>query len=305
MRKRNLMIVAVVVAVSMLTLVAFAGTEAYIGYETFKDVLRNKDSEITAGSGVMTIEIIDNNESIVKVNGRFSGDHTEKNMNGEVSIEAGAFVKSLQLFGTDETMYVFDTDTNDVYVGSHSEDKNYDRYDGHNSFKGTDEFDKTSEALLDFLIGDLKSEFKLVNDDDGTRDVAFELTKDEMPAIINLLSSLDHDDRDYKNHDSDMDLDAYPIFKEFKAANIELPELTDDVSIDYLYLVLDLDAIQRVEGMKFEITASGLDVDGNTHEVTVKGSFKFSEQVVTLEMPSLDGKNIIELPEEEFKNNHR
>ena len=303
MKKRNVMIVAVVVALSMLTLVAFAGTEAYIGYETFKDVLRNQDSELTAGSGKVAIEVTDNNQEILKVNGTFSGDHTEENMSGNLNIEAGSLVKSLQLFGSNNTMYIFDNDNDNVYYANHTED-DYEKYDHH---KGHDEFDKNSEAVLDFFMGDLKSEFNLVNDQDGSQDIEFELTKDEMPAIINLLSSLDHDKGDYSNEydHSDLDVEAYPLFKEFKEANIELPELTDEVVVEYLSLVLDLNTEKRVEGLSFEMAVSGLDADGQAHDLSVKASFELSETILLEEMPSLDGKTLIELPEEEFEDHRR
>ncbi|MBI9013265.1 MAG: hypothetical protein JEZ08_13615 [Clostridiales bacterium] len=298
MKKRNVMIVAIVVAVSMLTFVAFAGTEAYIGYETFKDVLRNNDKVMTSGSGIMTLEVIDNNETIAKVSGQFSGDKELEAMNGKINIQAGTLDKSLELYGLDQKMYVFDTDSNDVYVGSHTED-NYEEYDTN------DDFDKNSEAVLDFLVGDLKKEFKMVNDDDGTQDVSFELTKDEMPAIINLLTSLDHDDMDREDHNADVDLEAYPLFKEFENATIELPELIDNVEVEYLNIVLDLDENKQMTGMKFEVTASGLDAAGQPHVMTVKGSFEITEDFVELEMPSLENKNIIELPEEDMERKHR
>ncbi len=296
MKKRNVMIVAIVVAVSMLTFVAFAGTEAYIGYETFKDVMRNNDKDMTSGSGIMTLEVIDNNETIAKVSGQFSGNQELETMNGTINIQAGTLDKSLEIYGLDQQMYVFDTDSNDVYVSAHTED-NYEAYE---TYELNDEFDKNSEAILDFLVGDLKKEFKMVNDDDGTQDVAFELTKDEMPAIINLLTSLDHDDMDREDYKTDIDLEVYPLFKEFENASIELPELVDNVEVEYLNIILDLDENKELTGMKFEVTASGLDAEGQAHEMTVKGSIEMTEESVEIEMPSLENKNIIELPEEEM-----
>lgn len=304
MKKRNVMIVAIVVAVSMLTFVAFAGGEAYIGYETFKDVMRNNDKDMTSGSGIMNVEVIDNNETIAKVSGQFSGSQELEAMNGTINIQAGTFDKSLEIYGEDQKMYIFDTDSNDVYVGTHTEE-NYEDYDMNNEFDMNDDFDKNSEAVLDFLVGDLKEEFIMVNDDDGTQDIAFELTKEEMPAIINLLTSLDHDQMDREEHKTDIDLEAYPLLKEFENANIELPELVDNVEVEYLNIVLDLDENKQMVGMRFEVSASGLDAEGKAHELTVKGSFEITEEVVKIEMPSLENKNIIELPEEEMERKHR
>jgi len=254
MKKRTLTIIAVLAAVSMLSFAVFAGNDVYEGYERFKDLLRNDQLEEShAGTG--TVTILDNGQEVLKVAGSFVGDEEQMNGYGQVTIESDSVSKSLEVYGQNETMYI--VDGNDVYTKSHDQEE-YGRHGRYQNDFEKDEFDSRSEAVMDFFMGDFKDDFTL----DG-ENIVFELTKDEMPAFLNMMSSgdMDHDMRD------EMPLEGYPLLDELKGLETALPELSD-TELQYIKVTIKV-TDQVVQGLDMNVIVTGLDAAGNTHEIEV------------------------------------
>jgi len=307
MKKTTIMIVTLVTAISVLAFVAFAGLSENSGYEEFKKVLKNHQ-QIEAENGTVTgnIEIIDNGATVLKIESDLNADFNETEdqaMSGDFRIITETLEKELSIYGLKDVMYIHDVANNDVYVGDITDDGHMREGREHN-FKKDEEFSKQSEGIMDYFVGDLAKEFNMVKDQDGTMDIEFELTKDEMPAILNLLTTAMSEEH---QGDEDTDLDtgfeadceAYPILKEFYDAQFEMTELVDEVEIEYLKIVLDLDSNKEIVGASFVVNVSGLDENAETHMITVKAEFNISNinnaQIGTID---LEGKNIIQLPED-------
>ncbi len=300
MKRRTGIIVAVITALSMLTLATFAGVSTTEGYEMFKTVLRSNDTEvIKAGTVTGNIEVLDNGVSVIKVEGSINGNHDSEEMSAAFELTSKTLNKNISFYGFEDMIYILDEEKNDVYVGTHKDNENYEK----EHFKhDNDKFDEKSEALLDFIVGDLKNEFKLTTDENGQSNIVFELEKSEMPEIVNILTSLKSDnfghDHDYDNDDK-WDMEAYPLFKELQDSNIEMTELVSNVETNYIKIALVLNNENEVEGMNALVEISGLDADSVKHTLTFKLDFEFTaRESVEINTIDLDGKNVYELPEE-------
>lgn len=253
MKKRTLTVIAVLAAISMLSFAVFAGNDVYEGYERFKDLLRNDQIE-ESHTGTGTVTIMDNGQEVVKLSGSFVGDVEDESGYGLVTIESNQVNKRLEIYGQDQTMYV--VDGNDVYTKSH--DDEYERHGkGHKDFD-KDEFDSRSEAVMDFFMGDFKDDFTLEGEN-----IVFELTKDEMPAFLNMMSSVDHDHVE----DEEVIFGDYPLFNELKALENVLPELSE-TALQYVKVTIKV-TDNLVQGIDMNVIVTGLDEAGESHELEV------------------------------------
>ncbi len=299
MNKKVMMMGTLLVTISLLAIMAFAGNNANDGYELFKDVLGSFEShEFDGGVFACSMVLTDNDEIKLAVSGTMAQQKENERMSGTAQIESPDMSKTLEIYGDDQTVYIVDTDKADVYIAKVEEERTDKEWN--HEYKGT--FDETDEAIIDYFMGNFKQNFKAVTDSDGSTDVVFELNKSDIPAIVNLLASSKHDE-EYIDEDDEFtdhkEYAEYPLFKELmELENIELA-IDSNIEVNYVKLVMDLDVNQNVEGIEFNIQISGNDESGEYHEVEVDGFFTAEEngnaEVRTIDM---DGLKVYELPED-------
>ncbi len=287
MKKRTLTIVAVLAAVSMLSFAVFAGNDTYEGYERFKDLLRNNQHTEDYGQGSGSVTIIDNGETVLTVSGEFAGNHETEEGYGNILIQSDEVEKSLEVFGQDDTFYVLDG--NDVYTGTNEEEEYEYEYHGRRDFDNTDEFDAKSEAVLDFFMGDFKDDFTVEGNN-----IVFELTKDEIPALLNLMTSDDMDYEDEMEHEmTEEELAAYPLFNELKSLETALPEITD-VEIEYIKVVLVVENNQ-LEGVQTNLVVRGLDENNESHTIEIQAEINKLEAPLEIKTFELTDETVYEI----------
>lgn len=299
MNKKVMMMGTILVTVSLLAIMAFAGNNANDGYELFKDVLGSFEShELESGVFAGSIVLTDNDEIKLAVSGTMAQQKENERMSGTAQIESPDMSKTLEIYGDDQTVYIVDANRADVYIAKVAEERANKEWE--HEYKGT--FDETDEAIVDYFMGNFKQNFKTVSDSDGSTDVLFELNKSDIPAIVNLLASSKHDEKytDKENDFSDhQEYAEFPLFKELmELENIEL-SIDSNIEVNYVKLVMDLDVNQNVEGIEFNLQITGNDESGEYHEVEVDGFFTADQngnaEVRTIDM---DGLTVYELPEE-------
>lgn len=316
--------IAIVTAVAVLGLVAFATPTENQGYALFKDLLKsnaheNFDKENFDGRIAGTVEVTDNGQSLVTVVGDMAVSEADKAFKGDVTLKLANLNKDLAIYGNDKQVYILDKAMNQVYVGDHEaqmagDDEAFEGM-GHSRDMNKDFSKMTAqeEAVMDFFVGDLAKQFEVVPQTDGTSDLAFELTKTEMPAIINLMTSMkpEGDSHKYSGRghfgqdqemSSKMDLSKFPLLKELDQADVQLPELVEAVSVDYIKVLMDLDSKGEVKGLALSLKISGLDKDGVAHNVAVNADLEVSTEAVgNIETIDLNGKTIFQLPKHEME----
>jgi hypothetical protein len=299
MNKKVMMMGTILVAVSLLAIMAFAGNMGNDGYELFKDVLASYEShEFESGVFSGSIAITDNDEVQLAVSGTMAQVKENESMSGIAQIQSKDLNKTLEIYGENQMVYIVDTDRADVYIAKATEDEPNKEW--MHEHKGT--FDETDEAIVDYFMSDFKQYFKAVTDSDGSTDILFELKKSDIPAIVNILASSKQDEV-YADENDDIEIDHsyenYPLFKELmQLENIDI-SIDTNIEVTYVKFVMDLDADQNVNGIEFNLEVTGNDESGAYHEVEVDGFFSVEEngeaQVRTID---LDGLTVYELPED-------
>ncbi len=328
MKKRTpLIIVSLVAAFTLLAVTAFASAPTYEGYEAFKELAKNhEDQDFQHENGTMTgtFTVIDNDKVLLSVDAVLKADGNKENGSGIFTVSANGETKTLNVYGQDKMAYIFDEAEGNYYVADKKQMEKYhenewEDYEDDADFRhgrgmnnSDHEMSPAQEELFDFIVGDLKDDFALINNNDGSETITFELTKEEMPMLLNLfVSAADgKNHRDFEDEEvepSDELIAKYPILGDLVDMKVDVPEITDNIELDYVKMAITTEADGIFSDVLFNVVATGDDETGISHTIEIIGEFTLSEVGTTvMDTANLEGKTLIEInPEdfEEFRNN--
>lgn len=294
MKKKNkfIMIGAVVGAMTLFTATAFAYSPNTTGYDAFKAVLKanyasGPDMESATVNGNFSLTV--DGETVLKADGtgkmgKAGGEH---NVSGDLDFT---------LMGVERQASLYSSGDDEVYLVDRTHDLHYqvinldDEHAGeHRDWSDKEEFqdrpmNKAEEALLDFLVGDLKDNFSVANQAGGSKTITVDISKEDIPLPLRLLmdaaSAKDKIGRTHapEAHAEWEQLGQLPFFQGLEGIDLEaqLPELTDDVAIEHVRLQMTVDANNKVQGVQGELEVSGKDKAGVTHRVELEGAGNIS-----------------------------
>ncbi|GIP59035.1 hypothetical protein MKX50_24825 [Paenibacillus sp. FSL W8-0186] len=289
MKKKSkvLMIGASLAAVSMFSVAAFASTPEMDGYKAFKEVLKaNQMSEQTMESATVNgnFAVTLNGETVLEADGltkfKAAGDKHSASSDFDFTLKGVERSGSVYSSG-DDTAYLVDRTHGLDYQVINLDDEHAGK---HHAWKEEGDFEhrpmtKAEEALLDFIVGDLKDNFSVVNHADHSKTISVDVSKEEVPLVVRLLMDVASADG-RKEHSKASEVPAeweslkqIPFFQGLEAVNLEeqLPELTEEVTIEHLRLQLTVDADNRLQGVQGKLEVSGKDKAGVIHRVKMEG----------------------------------
>ncbi|MCI3921155.1 hypothetical protein MO973_13000 [Paenibacillus sp. TRM 82003] len=286
-----LMIGAAVAAVSLFTVTALASTPNTAGYDAFKEVLKanhmTEDAiESATLNGSFTAAV--NGEAVLTVDGTAkmleSGD--AQRVSGDFDLTIDGIERSGSVYaGNDDTLYLVDR-THDLHyqvINADPEDEYEQEWNSREVGNAEHRsMTKAEEALLDYLVGDLKNEFAVERHADGSKTITVDVSKDEIPLPLRLMMDVaSADDRNEHANDRTPEtteewerIKQFPFFQGFEEIDLEqrLPELTDDVAIERVKLQLTVDSNNELQRVAVELDVSGKDEAGDTHRVEIEGA---------------------------------
>ncbi len=307
MKNRKLkMGILVIAAVALFTATAFATAPANGGYETLKQIM--KDSQATEAFDNATFEgsfqVSDNGKLIAEITGKVKGNHEGKEASGNLQINRAGKVQDLSFYKSSETSYLVDENNGKYYQFANMNEEmnrkheNYSRED----YSAGDRMSNTGEALLDYFVGDLKSQFELSGNADGSKSITLDLNQDEIPVPLNLLAGLTVENKSGEDSrfESRMDplkkaqlIEKLPFLEDFSDMENIMPKLKEDVKLTGLFTRLDLDKDNKLQSIDFKMSINGRDENGTIHEITFSGSAAISAiNGTTVDTFDPAGKNI-------------
>jgi hypothetical protein len=294
MKKKNkfIMIGAAVGAMTLFTATAFAYSPNTTGYDAFKAVLKANhasvaDIESATVNGNFSLRV--DGETVLKADGtgkmgKAGGEH---NVSGDLDFT---------LMGVERQASLYSSGDDEVYLVDRTHDLHYqvinldDEHAGeHRDWSDKEEFqdrpmNKAEEALLDFLVGDLKDNFSVANQADGSKTITVDISKEDIPLPLRLLmDAASAEDKIGRTHAPEAhaewgQLGQLPFFQGLEGIDLkaQLPELRDDVAIEHVRLQMTVDANNKVQGVQGELEVSGKDKEGVTHRVELEGAGNIS-----------------------------
>lgn len=290
MKKKSkfIMIGAAVGAMTLFTATAFAYTPNTAGYDAFKAVLKANhtpgaaiESATVGGNFTITVD----GQTVLQADGtgKMGEAGGEHNVSGDLDFTLMGVERHASLYSSgDDKVYLVDR-THDLHYQVVNLDD--ERAGEHRDWSDEEDFqdrpmNKAEEALLDFLVGDLKDNFSVANQADGSKTITVDISKEDIPLSLRLLmDAASAEERVGRAHAPEAhaeweQLKKLPFFQGLEGIDLEaqLPELTEDVAIEHVRLQMTVDANNEVQGVQGELEVSGKDKAGVTHRVEIEGA---------------------------------
>jgi hypothetical protein len=289
MKKKNkfIMIGAALGAITLFTATAFAYSPNTEGYDAFKSVLKANHAsgaaiESATFNGNFSVTV--DGQSVLKADGlaKMGEAGGEHNVSGDFDFT---------LMGVERNASLYSSGDGKVFLVDRTHDLHYqvinlnDEHAGDYREWSDEEFqdrpmNKAEEALLDFMVGDLKDNFSVANLADGSKTITVDISKEDIPLPIRLLmDAASAEERVGRAHAPEAhagweQLRQLPFFQGLEGIDLEaqLPELTKDVAIEHVRLQMTVDANNEVQSVQGELEVSGKDKAGVTHRVEMEGA---------------------------------
>ncbi|WP_309122558.1 hypothetical protein [Paenibacillus sp.] len=291
-KSKVLMAGAAIGAVSLFAVTALASTPNTAGYDAFKAVLKaNQQAEETFASATIDgrFAIAADGETIMTLDGttkmQHAGDAPTASSEFDVTLLGVERAGSLY-YNDEETAYFVDR-THDLHYQvinldhDHADEREWRREGEFQDRPMT----KAQEALLDYMIGDLKNEFGVTHHADGTKTITVDVSRDEIPVPLQLLMDVAAaEDRNERGNapaptEEWENMKQLPFFQGLEEGlrlQEHLPELTDDVALERVQLQLTVDANNKLQSVQGELEVSGKDEAGDLHRVEIEGAGEIS-----------------------------
>jgi hypothetical protein len=309
--------IVVLAAVTLFTATAIASASTYNngGYEALKEIMKSshETEHFSNASFDGTFQMMDNGKVIAEMTGEVKGNQEGKEASGNVQLKLMGKEQDLSFYKNGEASYMVDQ-TNAKYYqlinmtqDTDKKHKAINREEG----MGEQHMGKTGEAFMDYLMGDLKSQFELTQNTDGTKSITVDLDENEIPVPMNLLVGIAAENKgDCRNSDlengmnsaqKELMMEKMPFFKEFSELEKDMPKLKQDVKLTGLILKLNVDENNQVQSFDVKFDTTGKDTNGEYHEISYLGSLNVKDKNSTsVDIFSPDGKNIETIDAEEF-----
>ena len=316
--KKVLFGILVIAAVALFTVTAFVSVPGNEGYEALKQIM--KDSKATEAfdnaSFDGSFQVSDNGKVITEFAGKVKGNHEGKEASGNVQINLTGKMQDLSFYKNSDTAYLVDENNAAYYqFVNTSEEMNRKHEYSRKDFSGERRMGNTGEALMDYFMGDLKSQFELSQNADGSKTITLDLDQNEIPAPLNLMAGLavENKNKDYSRHyESQMDpvkkaqlIEKMPFLKDFSDMKNVMPELKEDVKLTGIFTRFDFDANNKIKAFDIKMDITGRDENGTIHEIIFTGSADINDiNSTTVDAFNPDGKSIEIIDSREFEDNN-
>ncbi len=289
-KKLTMMVLGVVVGTTMLCGSAFAGGSGSAGYDTYKSAIK-QSLDAKNVTPQVEVAVTDNGSLVVDLDAALKVDQVNRAMSGVITDKTSNL--SVNVFKQADQA-IFKTSDSEVYnVIKHGD--NGDREQ--NGEKQRPEMKSArmqdAEKVIDALTGTLQNYVVLKENPDGTKDVSFTLTDSQIPAVVNAIVPLAVKDA---GNEQGVERGMKSPFGDLEA---KLPKLVDEIKLISIDMTAKIGIDNRVANQTLNITLSGKDADGKTHEVIVKITMAFTAYNNTSpDTVDLTGKQVQEVQEQ-------
>ncbi len=309
--------VLVLAAVTVFTATAFAASADNDGYEALKQIMKDsRETELMSGASFNgTFKVSDQGTTIAEVKGTVKAKHDSDEASGKVQVNLKGREQDLSFFKNGENMYLADETNTRYYKLVNAEDdlsRRHEDYDRENSnVRAEHNMGSAQEGLLDYLMGDLKSQFELSRNSDGTKTITLDLNQNEIPVPLNLLTAVaveNKGDSNYPDKESEMNaaqqqllLEKLPFMKDFEGLEKDIPTLKKDVKLTALVIKLNVDSNNQLKSFETKLSIAGEDSEGVYHEISFQGLASVNDiNNTNVDKFNEDGKNIEIINAEDF-----
>ena len=282
----------------LLSASAYAAISSETGYDAYKSALKNTIT-LKSVTPQVALAVTDNGASLAEVTSTLKISKADSTMSGTVSITAADKNQTLDIFKTG-TETVLKSSYSDIYNVSKENAKSFGKNrkdeegaDPQKSIANKGNHDANTqdvEKVFDAIAGSFVNYTTLSTEADGTKNVTFKLSENQISPILNAAASLA-----VKNIGTErMHKDGLEQSFALDLQN-SLPKLETDIKVTNIDVAAKINKDNFISSQTANISVSGKDASGVEHNVTISVSADLTNyNATTPDKVDLTGKQVKE-----------
>lgn len=288
MNKKLMTIAGTIVAGTvMLGASAFAAVSGTSGYDVYKQAFKNTYAvhSITPKTEVI---VKDNGNLLFKVDSVSKIDKDNKSMSTTTTVAAGDLQETVNVYKQDGQVVIKDSNSNVYNVMESGKGFKHKR-----EWENDGSRQKDIENIADALAGNFQNYITLNDNTEGTKEVSLNLSENQVSPVVNAVASLVVKNIDREKHGNFRQDEGHMKLALENGLKDKLPKLVDNIKVSQVVVDAKITKDNLINGQNENITITGTDASGKTHQVTVSVNTDFSGYNNTVpDKVDLSGKQV-------------
>ncbi|AWI05823.1 hypothetical protein [Clostridium drakei] len=278
-KKLVAMVTSLVVGGTVLCGTAYANASQLSGYESYKASVKDTKA-LKNGTADLKVSVYDNGSDIVDMTANAKINLPSNAMSEVTTVKSSAGNQTFSMYKQDEKN-IFKSSSSDVYNVRENKNKNVNKKDKVEN----PEIAKSVETVVDTLVGNMKNNVSVVDNNDGTKKVSINLSENDVTPLVNALTSM-----------AMIKSGGEPMHNgkagEINLTNV-LPQLQSNIKIKSVEVTGDINKSDILDNQVGKIVLTGTDAQGKTHEITINATLDLSNiNSTTPDTVDLTGKQV-------------
>lgn len=268
--------------------VVSASASSTSGYDLFKTSVKNMHN-VNSFTADVQASLSDNGKVIYQVSSISQQDIKGDASSSSFTINNGSVSKKVDLFDNGQQEIVKSSDDESYYVKQDSEGKDQGKAD--NEEEQSPQMQKDIEAIFDALTKNYQDSItsnKLAN---GNTELQLSLSKNQIPAVGQAAVSFAVKNMDQQGQDLEKE-----GFGPLQSAELtpKMPQLETNITVSKVELKGEVNADNYLVGQVADITVTGEDANGTSHDLVLHLNSKLDKlNSTSVGSVDLSGKKVI------------
>lgn len=301
---KKLITIAGTIAVGtvMLGASAYAAISGTSGYDVYKQAIKNTYAVHSITPKTEAV-VKDNGSVLFKVDSVSKIDKDSNTMSTTATVAAGDLQESVAVYNQ-AGQVIYKDSSSDVYnvlnSGKRMRDEKEPKVEKNLTEKDAGRV-KDIENVADALAGNLQNYITLNTNTDGTKEVSLNLSENQVSPVANAIASLLIKNMDKENgkHQGFRPNEDQMMQALQNGLKDKLPTLVDNIKVTQVAVDASITQDNMIAGQTENLTVTGTDAGGKTHQLTVSVSTDFSGYNSTVpDKVDLSGKQVKQMDNE-------
>lgn len=278
-KKLVAMVTSLVIGGTVLCGTAYANASQLSGYESYKASVKDTKA-LKNGTADLKMSVYDNGSDVVDMTANAKINLASNAMSEVTTIKSSAGNQTFSMYKQDGKN-ISKSSSSDVYNVRENKNKNVNKKDKVEN----PEIAKSVETVVDTLVGNMKNNVSVVDNNDGTKKVSINLSENDVTPLVNALTSMAM----IKSGDEPMHNGKAG---EINLTNV-LPQLQSNIKIKSVEVTGDINKSDILDNQVGKVVLTGTDAQGKTHEITINATLELSNiNSTTPDTVDLTGKQV-------------
>ncbi|MEY7998852.1 hypothetical protein AB8U03_01345 [Clostridium sp. Mt-5] len=278
-KKFVVMVTSLVIGGTLLFGTAYANASQLSGYEAYKAAIKDT-KDLKNATADLKVSVYDNGTDIADTSTNVKINLTSNALSEVTTEKAGNENQTFNIYRQDGKN-VSKSSTSDVYNVRENKTKNTNK----NHETENPEIAKSVETVVDTLVGNMKNNVSVTDNNDGTKKASINLNENDVTPLTNALASI----AIIKSSDEPVDTGK---IGEINFKNV-FPQLQSNIKIKNVKITGDINKNDVLDNQVAKVDLTGIDAQGKTHDITINATLDLSNiNSTTPDTVDLTGKQV-------------